>query len=562
VIDAPLQDAVSLRALGQIRLDAPAESPLAIEQVLGRESGSLAQAAGILVSLRPDPADVDPEARCLVLCRQVQRLVGALAAIPDVPAGFKVTVLTRASVVLDGDRRVSLAQAGLAAMIRSAAVEYPNLTFSHVDLPEAPADSDWSALGQALASAESELAIRAGVVRTPRLRPDRPADASRRPVVRRDGSYVITGGPGGVGLAVAEWLAAAGAGRIVLVSRSATVDARVEALMCAWRPRGVDIHVQRADVSREDGVATLIAGVAGSPLPLRGVFHAAGVLADGPLADLEADDWGAVMAPKAAARLLDRYTRDAELDHFVLFSSIAATLGSAGQCNYAAANGFMDAVAAERRLDGRPAVTINWGPWAGQGMASDPAIAHRLSQHGLAPMSPGAALQSLEEALERGDAQTSIAAVDWTRFAASRPSSGMPSLLRDVAADAAPGAEPLIPAAALTAMDAAEAGIEICGVLGGLLRQVLHSNDSALANAADVAQLRLSSLGVDSLMAMELRNRIRAWVHVDLPAHVLIGNGTVSEVADLIYQGVLLDSLRAPAATSGITADEQEVLVL
>ena len=82
------------------------------------------------------------------------------------------------------------------------------------------------------------------------------------------------------------------------------------------------------------------------------------------------------------------------------------------------------------------------------------------------------------------------------------------------------------------------------------------------ANGADVAQLRLSSLGVDSLMAMELRNRIRTWVNVDLPAHVLIGNGTVSEAADLIYQRVLLDSLRAPAATSDIVDDEQEVLVL
>ena len=562
-VERSLRAALPLSALGPIQLDAPADSPQAIERVLGRDAGSAAAAAGLLVSLPPDLADADPEARCLALCRQIQHLVGALAATQAIPAGFRLAVLTRASVVLEGDRRASLAQAGLAAMVRSAALEYPNLVFTHVDLPESPADSDWMRVGDALASGESEIAIRRGGLHVPRLRVDQRAqDASSLPVVRRDGSYLITGGTGAIGLAVARWLAAAGAGRIVLVSRSAAFDAQIEELACGWRPRGVDIDVHRADVSQDDAVANLIADFARSPLPLRGVFHAAGVLHDRPLADLAAENWSAVMAPKAAARLLDRHTRHLELDHFVLFSSIAATLGSAGQCNYAAANGFMDAVAAERRLDGRPAVSINWGPWADHGMAADPAIAGRLSQHGLTPMAATAALQSLASALERGHAQTSIAAVDWSRFAASRTSPGMPSLLREVAVDAAPSAEPLISGAALAAMDAAEAGPQICSVLGGLLRQVLHNNDPALASGADVAQLRLSSLGVDSLMAMELRNRVRGWVNVDLPAHVLIGNGTVSEVADLVYQRVLLDSLRAPAASSDGVDDEQEVLVL
>jgi NADP-dependent 3-hydroxy acid dehydrogenase YdfG len=446
--------------------------------------------------------------------------------------------------------------------VRSAAAEYPNLALAVVDLPGTPSESDWTALSSALASDESDVAIRGGVMYVPRLRADVPLPDAASSNVRGDGSYLITGGTGAIGVALAEWLAAAGAGRIVLVSRSARSNPRIEALQGEWSPRGVDIVLHRADVSRDDEVAALVTDLASSSLPLRGVFHAAGLLHDRPLADLHGEDWSAVMAPKAAARLLDRHTRDLALDHFVLFSSIAATVGSPGQCNYAAANGLMDAVAAQRRQAGRRAVTINWGPWSGLGMAGDRAIAERLSQHGITPMPPREALQRLAATLQSGRGQTSIAAADWSRVVASRAGAGVPSLLREVASNGEARVESLVSAQQLAAMDGADAERVICRALGGLLRQVLHSEDPALTNDGETGQLRLSALGVDSLMAMELRNRVRAWLNVDLPAHLLIGNGTVSEVAGLVHQRVLLDSLRAPAADGAAVNDGQEVLVL
>jgi len=194
-------------------------------------------------------------------------------------------------------------------------------------------------------------------------------------------------------------------------------------------------------------------------------------------------------------------------------------------------------------------------------MASDPAIAAALTARGLIPMSPQAALTALDAALESGRKQTTIALIDGSRLTARSAGLSRPSLLRELEQESQ-AAETFVSMETLAMLDDADATLAIRQVLGRMLRQVLHSNDAALAEGADPGHLRLSALGVDSLMAMELRNRVGSWAKVEVPAHVLIGNGTVAEVADLIYQRVLLGFLKAPSSGAECAGEEEEVLVI
>ncbi len=535
------------------------------ESALGNAPLSLAAAAGLIVHLQAEPEDDDPAQRCIRLCRQLQHLLVVLAGIDGLPAGFKVGVLTRAAVSIHGEQ-AGLAHAGAAAMLRSAALEYPQLSLCQIDLPAHLDHAGHEALSRALASDETHLAIRGGAVHAPRVQAGKMPQISTATAIRRDAAYLISGGTGGLGLALAEWLLKAGAGRIVLAARRAEADERIGKLIDDGRARGVEILLRRADLSCEADVAELFAELGTGPLPLRGIFHAAGVLRDHPLAGLEEQDWHAVINAKAAsALLLDRYSRKFALDHFVLFSSIAASFGSAGQCNYAAANGLIDALAARRRQQGLCGLSINWGPWAEVGMASDAALAQRLSRQGLLPMAPRAALNAFDAVLHGGQAQAGIAALDWPRFTGSY--AVLPSVLRGIAQAHGTGSadkgESLISAEALAALDAGAAGLAIRRALADLLRQVLRSGDNGpLAEGKDPRDLRLSSLGVDSLMATELRNRVRAWINVDLPAHLLIGNSSVEEVSDLIYQKVLLAYLSSAAPDADAAIDDGEEFVL
>ncbi|HEY9226744.1 MAG TPA: SDR family NAD(P)-dependent oxidoreductase, partial [Gemmatimonadaceae bacterium] len=189
--------------------------------------------------------------------------------------------------------------------------------------------------------------------------------------VRADATYLVTGGLGGLGLLVARSLAADGARHLVLMGRrapSATAQATIDQLVAS----GVQVVVATADVAQAADVQRVIAQIATTLPPLRGIVHAAGVVEDAMLADQDAGRFSRVLAPKVAGTWnLHTLTREFPLDFFVLFSSGAALLGSPGQGNYAAANLFLDALAHQRHAHGLPALSINWGSWAEVGMAAE-----------------------------------------------------------------------------------------------------------------------------------------------------------------------------------------------
>ncbi|HEV2147081.1 MAG TPA: SDR family NAD(P)-dependent oxidoreductase, partial [Longimicrobiaceae bacterium] len=219
------------------------------------------------------------------------------------------------------------------------------------------------------------------------------------PPLRADATYLVTGGLGSLGIRVARWLADRGAGHLVLVGRGGPSPEAAEAVE-AIRATGAEVTLARADVAREDEVRALVEGL---DRPLAGVFHAAGVLADGTLAAQRWERFAPVLAPKVAgAWNLHRATEGLPLDHFVLFSSAASLLGSAGQGNYAAANAFLDALAHHRRARALPATSVNWAPWAEAGMAAGlgEARGDRWKGQGMGALSDAQGLASLGEALE------------------------------------------------------------------------------------------------------------------------------------------------------------------
>ncbi len=255
---------------------------------------------------------------------------------------------------------------------------------------------------------------------------------------REDGSYLVTGGLGGLGLKLARWLTQHGARHLVLVGRSAPSE-EVRATLAEIEQAGVRVAVRRCDVSNRTEVAELLASIRDEMPVLRGVFHLAGVLDDGVLREQTRERFDRVMAAKVlGAWNLHELTADLALDQFVLFSSAASLLGSPGQGNYAAANAFLDALAHHRRAEHRPALSVNWGSWAEVGMAArlQDSQGSRWSEAGIGWIDLDRGLHTLEELLLEDAVQVGVLPVKWGKFFERIPAGSEPAWLSDLARQA------------------------------------------------------------------------------------------------------------------------------
>ena len=249
--------------------------------------------------------------------------------------------------------------------------------------------------------------------------------------LRRDGTYLITGGLSGLGLLVAQSFAAQGAGRLVLIGRRGASSDVVEVLN-GIRDGGTTVLAESIDVSNEAALNGLLNRIRSEGPPLRGVVHSAGLLDDAGLLQQDPNRFARVFAPKVRGGwLLDRLTRVDPLDWFVMFSSVAAVLGSAGQSNHAAANAFLDLIARERRLQGLPGLSINWGPWTEVGAAADRGLTDRHVARGIGALTPSEGLSALEYLLDEDYAQVAVLRIDWRRYSESS-GRGAPLFLADV----------------------------------------------------------------------------------------------------------------------------------
>ncbi len=450
----------------------------------------------------------------------------------------RLVLVTSGAVAARAEEGVpALIQAPTWGLIRSAQAEHPG-RFGLVDLDEE--GSCAAALAAALTSEEPQLAIRAGELLAPRLvRMERPTVLEAGEL---SGTVLITGGTGALGALVARHIVAErGARGVILASRRGPAAPGAGELQEELEGLGAAVRIAACDVADRDQLAALIESIE-PQLPLCMVVHAAGVLDDGVIESLTAERMDRVLAAKLdAAWHLHELTAQLELAGFVLFSSAAGVLGAPGQGSYAAANAFLDALAAHRRALGLAASSIAWGWWdstAGMTGGLQQADRARAQVLGIAPLSAAEGLELLDAA-QAGE--RALAVPMRLDLAALRPlarAGALPSMLRGLvrvpAERASQGAGKGSLARRLAETPEGERGRVALEVVRGEVAGVLGH---ATADAVAVEQ-PFTELGFDSLAAIELRNRLNAATGLRLPATLVFDYPTPVALAAHLLEEV------------------------
>ncbi|WP_404820597.1 type I polyketide synthase [Streptomyces malaysiensis] len=479
------------------------------------------------------------------------RTAALVQALGDLSVDAPLWVATRGAVSTGrADRPVDPWQARVWGLGLVAALELAERWGGLVDLPETVDDRALSRLAGVLAGGEGEdqVAVRASGVFGRRL--TRASGAARgrdwRPGA---GSVLVTGGTGALGAHVARWLVAQGAAHVVLTSRRGLDAPGAAELRDELAASGARITVAACDAADREALAALVAELP-DELPLTAVVHAAGVLDDGVLESLTPERFASVLRAKAdAAAHLHELTRDLDLTAFVLFSSFAGSIGSAGQANYAAANAFLDALAERRRAEGLPATSVAWGPWAEGGMAADDALERQMRRAGVPPMAADLAIAALQRALDLDETAVTVADIDWARlapgFTAARPSPllrELPEVRAVLEAEGGPtartaGADESSLAQRLAAVPAAERERTLLDLVRSAVADVIGHAD-AEAVEPDRA---FRDLGFDSLTAVELRNRLNTATGLRLPPTLVYDYPSSSVLAAHLRTEILGD---------------------
>ncbi len=487
---------------------------------------------------------------CAGLLALTQDLVSAGGASP------RIWVVTRGAIpVTGGMTETGAAHAPLAAFARVVGLEHPELFGRLLDLdPVAGSDDALTLLAEVLHDdVEDQIALRRGGRYGQRVEPVSQVPIRPEPL-RGDAVYLVTGGLGRIGLLVARDLVRRGARHLCLLGRSGVSTPEQRSVVAGLEAQGAAVRVVTGDVADRAVVTSVMRDLAAGP-PLVGVVHAAGLPGYVDLEHLTADALAAVLRPKVeGAWNLHDLTRGLTLDFFVCFSSISSAWGSRGQAHYAAANAYLDALAYLRRSAGLPAVTINWGPWVEGGMTT-PEAETLLRRVGIRPLPTAEALGALA-ALSRGDRpQTVVADIDWTLFKGSYEARGHRRLLErltvatEARADA--GDNVLVRQIAQAAPEQRER--LLTEAIGREVAEVLELPD---ASHVDPAQ-GLFEMGLDSLMALELRTRLQTLVSRALPATLVFDCPTIHAIARFLAGELDGSPTATPVAAIAQTPDTE-----
>ncbi|MEU8636115.1 beta-ketoacyl synthase N-terminal-like domain-containing protein [Amycolatopsis sp. NPDC048633] len=524
----------------------PADLPAAPERagrwiVLSEEDGDLVSALlGDRAALAKLLSDGETSAVLVLLggettpdpgraARLVGTLSGVVAELAELPAPPRLWLVTTGAQSVEAGEHGAPDLAALRGFVRVLAFEHPELRVSAVDFDAGP-DPARLWVGQLRDEVhadgpDDEVAWREGVRHVRRLVRPEPGDAVREPV--RDGAYVITGGLGGLGLVAAKWLAGRGATRVVLNSRRAAPAPDL----------GIDVRVVAGDIAEPGTAEALVASAVEGGVPLRGVLHAAGVLADGAAISLDAGALDTVWRPKAlGAWRLHEATAGLDLDWWLVYSSAAALFGSPGQAAYATANAWADALVAWRRAHGLPAATIGWGAWGEVGAAAG------SRNPVLEPLGTEEALSALDVVLARDRAATGVARVDAATVLelfprlADRPFFGL------FAPRTGPSTWDGLEALRTGSPEAARRAIadHLAGLIAGLLGYAEVERD-----------VPLTRLGLDSLSAMRARGAVERDFGLPLPIPLLLRGASLAELAGHLAEQAGFGPAEAEPVTAG-----------
>ena len=369
-------------------------------------------------------------------------------------------------------------------------------------------------------------------------------------------TYLITGGLGGFGKVIAEWLAECGAKHLVLTSRTGAKTSESQEFLSKLHTRGIAVRVERADAGSPDDVTRVVQDISASDHPLKGLFHLAMVIDDAPILSLNRERMRSVLAPKAhGAWLLHQATLGLDLDCFVMFSSVSSIFGNSAQANYASANAFLDSLAYHRQSLGMPALVINWGALGGEGyVARNERVAEFLSRQGTTALTPGEVVVLMESFLNAGITQAMALRVDWSKWRQSFRGSQESPLLENIFATGVEGPESGgAKSDWRVKIEAAPAGDRI-DVIGHAVRDVVGSVLRVKPEELRLDQ-PLTDLGLDSLMAVEIENSIESAIGVALPPASLMKARTIGQIALLISEH--MGGASEPASKPVITAEPE-----
>jgi acyl transferase domain-containing protein/surfactin synthase thioesterase subunit len=445
----------------------------------------------------------------------------------------RLWLVTRGAQSPESDQNAApeIGQSPLWGLGRTVALEYPELWGGLIDLPP---HADVETAAQLLLRelkrgvGEDQIVLREGRRLAARFVRGAPWKLPPRRRLTADATYWIVGGLGAVGLKTAEVLVDAGARHLLLTGRQAS-EGDVPVSLEKLRQRAT-VVVRAADVANEADNEAVLAYLRRSMPPLKGVIHAAAVFEDAVLANLTGNQFERVLRPKVTgAWLLSRATRELDLDFFVLFSSVLSLWGGLGQGAYTAANSFLDALAALRRSAGLPATVFNWGPWGDVGLTErwGRAGISLWKQRGTSPLSAEVALDILLRFLDGELTQLAVCDTRWPDFLTQF--SEAPPLFRE-----------LVPASrdAVGAAEIGETPERLIEVVRSHVGQVL-----GMESAVPVSQ-PLNELGLDSLLAVNLANRLRQALKVPVPTALLLKGPSIVGLVEELFGGA-----SAPAAT-------------
>ena len=458
----------------------------------------------------------------------------------------RLVVVTRGAVALPGEDITDLAGAAIWGLVRSAHSENPG----QIVLVDTDSPVDAAALANI---GEPQLLVRSGTVHAARLRPTAaPPPDSARSVFGPSATVLITGGTGMAGAALARHLVTRHqVGHLILVSRSGAASPRADGIVTELTDAGACIEVVACDLADRGAAATLITDITRDH-HLTAVVHAAGVLDDAVIGSLTPDRMDTVLRGKVdAAWHLHELTHHLDIDAFVLFSSLAGIVGAPGQGNYAAANTFLDALATHRRAIGLPAQSLAWGLWEERSSMTAGIDQDRLYRHGLAALTPSQALDMFDAAMTHH--QPMIVAARFDRGVLTHAPT-LPPLFSELAGRR-PRQTP--PAGSATLLTQRLAGLSSTAQ-HALLTDLITEHLAATLGHADPATIgtddRFADIGMDSLSAIELRNRLKAATGLALSPTVIFDHPTPTALA-----GHVRAELSTPAPSDRL--DGAEVVV-
>ena len=531
--------------------------------------------AGILLLPVADQAGDDP-APALGLVLTLTQALG------DAGIDAPLWCATQGAVPVLGEPPASAVAAAVWGLGRVVGLEHPRRWGGLIDLPDTVGGPAAATLAAVLGAGtpEDEIAIRPlglFVRRLARL-PHAEAATGRDTAWHPGRTALVTGGTGALGGQVAQWLVGAGAEHVVLVSRRGERAPGAARLRAELEAAGAGVSIAACDVGDRDALAALLADLRARDLRVSTVVHAAGAEVGGLLDGMSHADLTEAVAAKVGGALHLHDLLSAEPPGtFVLFSSGAGVWGGAGQGAYAAANAYLDALAARWRAEGRAATAVAWGRWGGGGMSAADGAAAQLDRIGVPAMAPALALEALRQALEEELTTLTVADIDWPRFAAGYTAARPRPLIADLVtaetpAEAAPepGTGPSAPEL-LRERLAGRSAADRDGELLALVRAEVAAQ-LGYTDAAEIEPERpFRDLGFDSLAAVGLRNRLTAATGLTLPTTLVFDHPTSLALADHLAAELFgdtghggtaadeLDRLEAGLATLTGAADRERV---